>query len=358
MNIDELEYDLPPELIATRPAEPRCSARMLVVRRDSGKLEHAHVRDLPDLLHPDDLLVRNNTAVLAARLVGRRAIEGNRGGGRVEGLYLESFGSDWLVLLTQSGKLQIGEQLHLEGPGSEQVVIRILERRGKGWLVRPEDAAPAEALLHAVGRTPLPPYILRARDARGETLADELDRAWYRTRFADPTRCGSVAAPTAGLHFSDDLLRRLRDRGVGEASVTLHVGEGTFRPVSAARLEDHDMHAEAWHVDEVALAALRSGPGSQGNLVAVGTTTTRLLESLPDPLPIEAASGETDLLIAPGFQFRRVESLLTNFHLPRSTLLALVGAFMGMELMREAYAEAVASRYRFYSYGDAMLVMR
>jgi len=357
VNIDELQYDLPAELIATRPAEPRCSARMLVVRRGAGQIEHAHVRDLPDFLRPDDLLVRNNTAVLAARLVGRRESDGRRGGGKIEGLFLESCGSDWLVLLTQSGKLQTGEQLFLEGPDSSQIEIRLVERRGRGWLVRPSEAAPVEALLRAVGRTPLPPYILRARDNRGEHLADELDREWYRTLFADPACYGSVAAPTAGLHFSEDLLGRLRERGVNEASVTLHVGEGTFRPVSAERLEDHDMHSEVWHVDEAALAALRAGPGSQGRLVAVGTTTTRLLESLPDPLPAEPISGETDLLIAPGFRFRRVEALLTNFHLPRSTLLALVGALTGLDLMREAYAQAVANRYRFYSYGDAMLVM-
>jgi S-adenosylmethionine:tRNA ribosyltransferase-isomerase len=357
VNIDELDYELPPELIATRPVEPRCSARLLIVHRESGRLDHARVRDLPDLLRAEDLLVRNNTAVLAARLVGRRASDGHRGGGRVEGLFLEARGSDWLVLLTQSSRLRIGEVLHLEGPESTHVPIRLLERCGHGWLVRPEAAASLASLLSAVGRTPLPPYILRARASRGEAMPDALDRDWYRTLFADPDRAGSVAAPTAGLHFSEDVLRRLRERGVREASVTLHVGEGTFRPVSTDRLEDHEMHRETWHIDREAAAALRAGPGPGGRLVAIGTTTTRLLESLPAPVPEGAASGDTDLLIAPGFRFRHVQVLLTNFHLPRSTLLALVGAFAGMECMRAAYAEAVAQRYRFYSYGDAMLIL-
>jgi S-adenosylmethionine:tRNA ribosyltransferase-isomerase len=358
MNIEALAYDLPPGLIATRPAEPRDRARMLVVRCQGGTIEHASVHDLPELLEPGDLLVRNDTAVLAARLLGTRASDGSRGGGRVEGLFLKAHeDGSWTVVLTASGTLGVGEVIELVGPGARHASLRLLEKHGRYWRAAPEPAGEAAELLEALGRTPLPPYILKARRARGEIIDDASDRQWYRTLFARADRAGSVAAPTAGLHLTDQLRARLEQRGVRQAAVTLHVGEGTFRPVTAATLEDHRMHAESWLVEPAGVEAIRRGPGSGGRFLAVGTTTTRLLESLPEDLPDGPLSGSTDLLISPGYSFRRVDGLLTNFHLPRSTLLALVAARTGLELMHEAYRTAVAERYRFYSYGDAMLIL-
>ncbi len=354
MNVDELDYDLPQELIATRPAASREDARLLVARVGRRQVTHHHMSDLPKLLEEGDLLVRNDTSVLAARLVGTRAAgPSGRGGGRVEGLFLGTRDGLWLVLLTASGRLTVGEHLEFRGPEGDVAVLKLRSREGRAWL-----AAPSEAdALARVGHTPLPPYILKARARRGEVIDDRSDRAWYATTFARPDRSGSVAAPTAGLHLTDALRAAIRARGVLEAAVTLHVGEGTFRPVTAATLEAHDMHGEAWSIDEETSKVLRKGPGHEGRLIAVGTTTTRLLESLPTSLPPGAAGGVTDLLIAPGWVFRRVEGLLTNFHLPRSTLLALVAAKTGLAFMRAIYAEAVSERYRFYSYGDAMLIL-
>jgi S-adenosylmethionine:tRNA ribosyltransferase-isomerase len=354
MNIESLDYELPPELIATRPVEPRDKARLLVVRCQCGDIEHASVSDLPDLLDPADLLVRNDTAVLAARLVGARASSGNRGGGKVEGLFLEADADGiWTVVLTASGTLSEGESIQLTADTS----LRLLEKCGRYWRARPEPAGTAVELLTSLGRTPLPPYILKARVSRGEDIDDRSDRQWYRTLFARADRAGSVAAPTAGLHFTDDLQAKIDHRGIRQIAVTLHVGEGTFRPVATPRLEDHQMHSEAWMVDRDAAEAIRRGPAVGGRVIAVGTTTTRVLESLPEALPEGPRCGSTDLLISPGYAFRRVEGLMTNFHLPRSTLLALVAAMTGLDLMHEAYRVAVAERYRFYSYGDAMLVL-
>lgn len=358
MNMDQLEYNLPSGLIATQPAEPRDSARMLIVHCASGQLEHATVRDLPDRLGAADLLVRNDTSVLAARLIGQRASDGTRGGGRVEGLFLSSHeNGDWTVVLTAGGKLAVGELITLRGTGAEQATLRLKSKHGRYWRVAVETSDSAEAALSRLGRTPLPPYILKARKARGEVIEESVDRAWYRTTFARPDRTGSVAAPTAGLHFTPEIDARMAKIGIRQACVTLHVGEGTFRPVTAARLEDHDMHFESWCVDTATVDTLRRGPAAGGRLVAVGTTTTRVLESLPSELPDGPLRGDTDLLIAPGHDFRRVEGLLTNFHLPRSTLLALVAALTGLELLHETYSKAVEERYRFYSYGDAMLVL-
>ncbi len=352
MRVDELDYELPAELIATRPAQAREDARLLVARVAGQTMTHRRVSDLPEFLQSGDLLVRNDTSVLAARLIGRRPREGaGRGGGRVEGLYLGEEGGAWLVLLTASGRLQDGEHVELVGPDGQVSRLELLSRRGRGWL------AASTGPLERVGHTPLPPYILKARSRRDEVVQDAMDRAWYRTTFADPDRMGSVAAPTAGLHLTDSLRAAIRAKGVREAAVTLHVGEGTFRPVTADRLESHDMHGEAWTISAEAAEIIRAGPQPGGRLIAVGTTTTRLLESLPLDLPPGATSGVTDLLISPGWTFRRVEGLLTNFHLPRSTLLALVAAKAGLAFMHRIYAEAVAERYRFYSYGDAMLIL-
>ena len=357
MRMDELDFELPAARIATQPVTPRDASRLMVVRKSEATLAHHHVRDLPELLHPDDLLVCNDSGVLSARLQGRRARQGRRGGGHVEGLFLEQRDDHrWLARLSASGRLMAGEQITLSH-GDHATTLTLIERDGDAWIVEHVGDGVLEDMLDACGYTPLPPYIRKARRERHEDIDDAIDRAWYRTSYQREDRRGSIAAPTAGLHFTPELLTHLDTRGIRRAAVTLHVGEGTFLPVKTAVLEDHPMHEERWHIDEDAIDALMEGPGPQGRLVAIGTTTVRVLEALPDPLPTAACSGSTDLLIAPGHQFRRVDAMMTNFHLPRSTLLALVGAYLGMELMTRAYQAAIEHEYRFYSYGDAMLLL-
>ncbi len=344
----DLEYELPESLIAREPARPRDTARMLVLARSSGTIEHRLVSDIGEYLVPGDLLCLNNTSVIPARLLGARADTG----GKVEGLYLEAKGSEWLVMLKSNGKLRAGQEVRLSGPSSGQGMITLIERRDECWLVRPSE----DTVLEAIGHTPVPPYIIRARG--GDEFADSSDRDWYRTVYADSRMAESVAAPTAGFHFTDELLDRLHRDGVERASVTLHVGAGTFLPVQVNDLADHRMHEESWSINTEALAAIkaRSG-GGDGRIIAVGTTTARLLESLPADLPNEAVAGRTSLMIAPPHEFAHVDALLTNFHLPCSTLLALVAALADLESVKSAYAEAVEQGYRFYSYGDAMLIL-
>ncbi len=350
---EELDYPLPPELIATRPAHPRDAARMMVVSRSGDRIEHACVRDLPDFLRAGDAMVFNTTAVTPARFQGRRAGTG----GRVEGLFVEHAGpQQWVVMLRSNGRLHAGDRIELlDRDGDESPHrLELIEPHTEGWTVAvhgPPD------VLDRVGLTPLPPYILKARD--GAEIADDLDRAWYQTVYADPAQRRSVAAPTAGLHFTDDLLARLGASGVGRIDVTLHVGPGTFRPITAPTLAGHVMHGEHYSVAPGAIAALQS---TGGRIIAVGTTTVRTLESLPDPLPAAASldgpiRGCTRLLIAPPYEPRNFAGLLTNFHLPRSTLVALVGAVVGLDRLKAIYAEAAQRRYRFYSYGDAMLIL-
>ncbi len=348
-----LAYDLPPELIATQPAEPRDSARLMVVRRGDEAVEHAHVRDLPLFLAPGDALVFNTTAVAPARFQGRR----EPGGARVEGLFIEepSAGA-WLVMLKSNARLKPGDRLDLEDPerGAVSQRLELVEPQPPGWLARRQGPGSTPEALDQVGLTPLPPYILRARD--GRDVPDSLDRRWYQTVYADPALRHSVAAPTAGLHFTPALLGAVERAGVRRIDVALHVGPGTFRPITTRTVQEHPMHAERFHVPAASLAELRSVRAEGGRIIAVGTTSVRTLETLPVPLPEGPLDGRTSLLIAPPWRFRHVDGLLTNFHLPHSTLLALVGAMVGLERLKALYAEATRLRYRFYSYGDAMLV--
>lgn len=347
----ELDYALPPGLIATRPAEPRDSARLMVVRRSAPDIAHATVRDLPEFLQQGDNLVFNTTAVVPARFQGARQSTGRTH----EGLYLQTLHDGrWRCLLR--GRLKAGDRLALldrQGKlaGTE---MELVESSRDGWTAVVTPPAPASSILNEIGFTPLPPYIIKARGHAA--LSDDDDRRWYQTVYAETSQAGSVAAPTAGLHFTPGLLQRVEAGGVHRRRVTLHVGIGTFKPVEADRLADHPMHEEWFHVPPETLDILRAGSASR--VIAVGTTTVRAMESLPQPLP-EAGGwmGETRLLIAPGFPLRFVDGLMTNFHLPRSTLLALVAAFVGLDRLRELYAEAVRTRYRFYSYGDAMLIL-
>lgn len=375
MKTRELDYDLDPALVATTPASPRDAARLMLVDRARGAISHHLVRDLPEILRAGDHLFVNETSVLRARLsLHRPASDGGTPPAippfDTEGLVLEPAAEPhaWRLLIRHAKRFHAGERVRLrDAHGHDHGdSIELVRRDAEAWIAR-FHAGPAggdiAAILERSGLTPLPPYILKARKDRRESVDDDSDRSEYETVYAQAAERGSVAAPTAGLHFTDALLARLAEGGIGRSALTLHVGAGTFKPVDTEDLHDHPMHRESYAVSRAALATLRGLEGARSagtaRIVAVGTTTVRALESLPaDALARdEAIATTTDILISPGFRFRFTDALLTNFHLPRSTLLALVGAFAGMELMREAYAVAVRERYRFYSYGDAMLVI-
>ena len=336
MRVDLFDFALPQELIAQRPAVPRDSARLLDVAEDG--LHDRSVRDLPGLLHPGDLVVFNDSKVIPARLIGKRTT-----GGKVEVLLLRDTGNgEWLCFARPTKRLKEGDALAfagLEGRvraiDDEGSIVVAFDRRGADFL----------AALEKGGAMPLPPYI------RGG-VADERDRTDYQTLFARLD--GSVAAPTAGLHFTPALMAALAERGIATAGVTLHVGAGTFQPVRVEDTERHAMHGELGEVPQATVDAIARAR----RVVSIGTTALRLLESVAASGPMRAWSGETAIFITPGFEFRIVDLLLTNFHLPRSTLFMLVAAFAGLERMKEAYAHAVARRYRFYSYGDCCLLRR
>ncbi len=367
MRIEELDYEFDPSLVATTPAEPRDAARLMVISRSRGTIEHRTVRDLATILGAGDELVVNATSVLRARL----ALVDEARGRETEGLLLEPSAEVplWRVLVRQAKRFEPGARLTLrDGHGrGHGDAIQLVRRDDDAWLARLIPGplgGDVATVLERSGQTPLPPYILKARRDRRIDVDDDLDRAEYETVYARASARGSVAAPTAGLHFTGDLLASLAARGVGRHELILDVGAGTFKPVETDTVEAHDMHAERFMVPRELLGLLAGAAAARAagrrQIVAVGTTTVRALESLPDPLPSADRDLEaiTRILISPGFRWRFTDALMTNFHLPRSTLLALVGSFCGMELMREAYATAVRERYRFYSYGDAMLIMK
>jgi len=338
VRLDELDYALPPELIAQEPAPERTAARLLVVGRQPEALAHETVAALPRLLRAGDLLVLNDARVVPARVRGRRP-----SGGRLELLLLEEHGDgDWEALVR--GTPRVGERVHL--PGATGTWTAAL---GEGrWRLALAVAGPVSAWLEQVGEVPLPPYIRRPG---GPTAAD---RERYQTTFARVP--GAVAAPTAGLHFTPALLAEAADAGIGHVTLTLHVGPGTFLPVRGGDLDTHRMAPERYELPAPTAARIEAARGAGGRVVAVGTTTVRALESAAGDGPLRAGSGEAGLFIRPGHRFRVVGALLTNFHLPGTPLLALVAAFAGRSVMAAAYAEAVRQRYRFYSYGDAMLI--
>lgn len=342
MQTDLFDYELPPDRIAQHPVEPRDRARLMVIRRAERRWEHRVFRDLPDLIEPGDLLVRNDTRVLPARLIGRRAATG----GRWEGLYLFSReDSTWEILAKTRGAPRAGEMVDVVGG----LTLILVERLGEGrWLVRPELPGSPQALLERFGQVPLPPYIRKGREGHD-------DRESYQTVYARAP--GSVAAPTAGLHFTGELLDQLRQRGVESVDVTLHVGLGTFRPIEADRVEAHVLHAERAEVTETVALRLNAQRERGGRIIAVGTTSARTLETSALSGAFRPLSEETNLYIRPGHSFRGLDALITNFHLPRSSLLVLVAALIGVDLLRAAYREAIQEDYRFYSYGDAMLIL-
>ncbi len=361
MDVRDFDFDLPPELIAQEPAVERSAARLLHLDRASGRITHGRIVDLPRFLQPGDLVVVNNTRVFPARLMGRRVPSG----GAVECLLVRreateprrtaggaaSSSSDevWEALMHPGQKLKPGGRVEF---GDEKIMHgEVLERRFFGRRVirlRTEDWPTVDAAIDAIGHVPLPPYIKRP-----DTAADR-DR--YQTMFARAR--GSIAAPTAGLHFTPAILDALRTRGVERAEITLHVGYGTFQPVRVDRVEDHRLEAEDYEISAGAAASIESARHERRRIVAVGTTTTRTLESVARTHggAVVAGSGASELFIYPGFEFQVVGALVTNFHLPQSSLLMLVSAFAGHELALTAYHTAVAERYRFYSYGDAMLI--
>ena len=345
--LDAYDYDLPSELIAQEPLARRSDARLLIVDRAEGTLAHRHVRDLPELLRPPDCLVLNDARVVPARLLGRRS----RTGGRWEGLFISAdAGGDWRLLCKCRGKLLPGESITLlDRQGEPAALLWLLEKQAGGvWIAHPQVDETCWQLLDRVGRAPLPQYIRRS----GPTDAD---LATYQTVYARTP--GAVAAPTAGLHFTEELLGRLADSGVSICRVTLHVGLGTFRPIMAASLDEHRMHAERGEILPDAVERILECRAAGGRVVSVGTTSLRVLETAGAGGSLAPWSGETDLFVRPPYKFNIVDALLTNFHLPRTTLLILVRTFGGDDLLRRAYAEAIRERYRFYSYGDAMLIL-
>lgn len=345
------DYHLPRELIAQEPLRNRSDARLMVIDRQAGKISHWHVRDLPEILQRGDQLVLNDTKVVAAQLYGRRKTTG----GQWQGLFLRAEESGhWRIVCKTRGRLAPGDAVELiDREGREALTLWLLERlEGGQWLAHPQSDESPEELLRKVGRVPLPHYI------RGGRMVDA-DVANYQTVFAKQP--GAVAAPTAGLHFTEELLKQLARKGVEFPSVTLHVGLGTFRPITAERPEDHEMHSEWGELPASSADSLNRARQIGGRIVAVGTTSVRVLESAAAAAgpgnPLAAWQGETNLFIHPPYKFQAVDVLMTNFHFPRTTLLLLVQAFGGTELIREAYAEAVHEEYRFYSYGDAMLIV-
>ncbi len=342
MRTDDFDFELPRELIAQIPV-PRGESRLLVLDRSGGGLKHRDIGDIVGHLRSDELLLLNNTRVIPARLYTRRPT-----GRTFELLLLRKAGEKhWETLLRPSARARIGEQLEL-GDGGAAVPE---ERRGEGrWLMRFDPPLDLERL-DRIGEMPLPPYIGRPRGGKASDMQD------YQTVYASIP--GAVAAPTAGLHFTEGLLDGIRDVGVEIATLTLHVGLGTFRPVSVEDIADHEMHEEWYRFSEQTAAAVNRALDDERRIVCVGTTSVRALEGAlaVGEGRVQPGEGWTRIFITPGFQFRGVGALLTNFHLPRSTLLMLVSAFAGRDRILSAYAEAVAKRYRFFSYGDAMLIV-
>ncbi len=355
--IEHYDYDLPKSLIAQEPLANREDARLMWVDRTSDQIDHWHIRDLDRILEPGDCLVLNNTRVIPAKLVGQRESTG----GRWQGLVLETDeNGNWRMLAKTRGHIKPGETVELvdrQGrPAARLVLLSKMDdgswvghvdpTRGYGDPEAERELTPQQ-WLERIGRVPLPHYI------RGGNMVDA-DVQNYQTVFAREP--GAVAAPTAGLHFTERLMNRLIDRGVRIATVTLHVGIGTFQPVKAERLSEHTMHEEYGEISQATAEQIHQTRESGGRVIAVGTTSVRVLETAAANGSLSAWTGRTDLFIRPGFEFKAIDGLLTNFHLPRSTLLVLVRTFGGDERIRRAYELAIQEKYRFFSYGDAMLI--
>lgn len=342
------DFELPPELIAQHPAQRREQSRMLVVRRQEGTIEHRHFFDLPQFLKKSDLLVVNNTRVIPARIFGRKPVTG----GKVEILLLEEIcPGTWDILLHAARRPKVGSIITL---GEGQAVAVLLSDGAKGRAtIKIESERPWLEVLEEIGIPPLPPYIARKQETAEQIVED---RERYQTVYAREP--GAVAAPTAGLHFTDGIFQTLEKQGVRRAEVTLHVGLGTFRPVDAENVEDHRMEPERYTISEETAKRIEETKSAGGRVVAVGSTSVRTLETAAaEHGSVVPCSGRSSLFIYPPYSFKVVDAMLTNFHLPKSTLIMMVCALAGRELILRAYEEAVKEKYRFYSYGDCMLIL-
>jgi S-adenosylmethionine:tRNA ribosyltransferase-isomerase len=345
MKTDELDYYLPAELIAQQPSDVRSQSKLMVLDRREKSICGRVFKDVIEYLRAGDCLVLNDTRVLPARFYGHRDT-----GAKIEGLFLSQTPDGWEVMLKNSRKLKAGEEIVLCDVAGKDYCRAVAQLAADGqWKLKV--AGDAEDVLAKIGFAPLPPYIKRnACDAR-----TEYDRQRYQTVYA--RQAGAVAAPTAGLHFTDELLGQIESAGVKIAYVTLHVGAGTFKPVAVDNLNEHEIHSERFSVDEHNAEIINQARVAGGRIVAVGTTAVRTLETAAgEDGRVRACSGDTRLFIMPGYEYKIVGAMITNFHLPKSTLLALVGAFAGMDFVLQAYKQAVSERYRFYSYGDAMMI--
>jgi S-adenosylmethionine:tRNA ribosyltransferase-isomerase len=349
MKTEKLDYDLPPELIAQTPLSVRSDSRLLVLDRSTGDVSDSRFSSLGDFLSLGDCLVLNDTKVLPARFFARRAT-----GGRLEGLFLAADEDGvWTAYLKGLRKLKKGDEFYLKDRQKAEFCKAVLLEKldqGKCRLQIKTDAD-AQTVLEEIGFPPLPPYIKRDDDP---AVAAQ-DKRRYQTVYA--RQAGAVAAPTAGLHFTEPLIEQLKQSGIKFAFITLHVGAGTFKPVTEDNLEDHQIHEERFSIDRENAATINTAKNKGGRIIPVGTTSTRVLETVAADSRIKAAAGTTELFIMPGYQFKMIDAMITNFHLPKSTLLALVAAFAGLENILTAYNHAIEQRYRFYSYGDAMLIV-
>jgi len=345
MRSDDLDFRLPPELIAQVPPSDRSSAKLLHYRSEDQSIAHRQFSDLPSLLGPGDLLVFNDSKVIPARFTLQKDT-----GGKIEGLFIdiEPEGA-WRVLLRNPGKFEGSVSLRFADEPDLEAVVSRHPAEGE-YRMQVKSGDPAPAILSRIGRMPLPPYIKRGKD---HDPLDDLDRQRYQTVYA--ANEGSIAAPTAGLHFTAEILAQLDAKGIRRAFVTLHVGLGTFKPIAADELNDHAMHSESYTLSSSTADAINLAKQESRRVISVGTTAARVLESQP-PGNLRAASGQTRIFIYPPYIWKHVDALITNFHLPRSTLIALVAARVGLDAQRRIYREAIENRYRFFSYGDSSLL--
>jgi len=349
MKTDRLSYDLPAELIAQQPAHIRSESQLLVLNRSSGELIDSRFSRIGDFLSAGDCLVLNDTKVLPARFFAGRS-----SGGKLEGLFLAETGAGvWQVLLKGARKVKIGEIIHLRDRAKGNFCpAEVLDKLNDGrCLLKIEAETEAESILEKIGFPPLPPYIKRSDDPS----AAAIDKIRYQTVYA--RKAGAVAAPTAGLHLTSELMEQLKDAGIRFTYITLHTGTGTFKPITTENVEDHKIQRERFSIDEENARIINEAKEKGGRIIAVGTTAVRTLETAAVGSRIEVAGGETTLFIKPGYKFKVIDAMVTNFHLPKTSLLALVAAFVGLENILAAYRHAVEQRYRFYSYGDAMLII-
>jgi len=349
MKTKALDYYLPRELIAQQPADSRSDSRLLVLERCNGRITDSRFSKIGEFLHPGDCLVLNDTKVLPARFYAHRTT-----GGKLEGLFLRQPDKGlWEVMLKGLGKVKAGERILLKNTkGGDFCYAEVVEKKSEGkCLLKVKAEGYADKTLAKIGFAPIPPYIRRDMNLRQATK----DKLRYQTVYA--SHPGAVAAPTAGLHFTKKLIKQLENHGQNIAYITLHVGEGTFKPVTTDMVENHIIHAERFDIDEKNASLINRSRKAGGRIIAVGTTSVRAIETAAKNTVVSATSRQTDLFILPGYRFKMVDAIITNFHLPRSTLLALVAAFVGLDTILAAYRYAVEKRYRFYSYGDAMLII-